>query len=65
MTTTRMSPEELNSMLIEKGRSITVIDVRSKERYDAGHVPGALHIPVETIQTELPDLPKDHLLVTY
>jgi len=66
MATPRLSPEELKRMLDESGEHpITVIDVRAKERYDAGHVPGALHIRVDDMKQQIPDLPKEHLLVTY
>lgn len=65
MATPRLSPNELQQMLANRDTAITVIDVRSQERFDAGHVPGALHIPVDEIKARLPEIPKDHLLVTY
>lgn len=30
---------------IEKGTAPVVVDVRSKKEFDAGHVPGAVHLP--------------------
>ena len=44
---------------------ITVIDVRSMEQFLAGHIPGALHIPVGRIEVEIPYLPKGKPVVTY
>ena len=43
---------------IMKKTDCTVLDVRTREEYDAGHIPGAVCVPVETI-AELPpeDLP--------
>ena len=46
-------------------KAITVIDVRSMEQYLAGHIPGALHIPVPRIEGEIPYIPKDKPVVTY
>lgn len=43
----------------------TIIDVRSVEQFKAGHIPGALHIPVSRIEGEIPYLPKGKTVVTY
>ena len=43
----------------------TVIDVRSAEQFKAGHIPGALHIPVARIEGEIPYLPKGKAVVAY
>jgi rhodanese-related sulfurtransferase len=43
-----------------------VIDVRSPELYEAGHVPGAINLPQRRITAEsIAFLPPDLLLVTY
>jgi len=42
-----------------------VVDVRSQDAYDAGHIPGAKLIPSGEILNHLKDLPKDKLIVTY
>jgi len=39
-------PVELNSM-IESGEYVNIIDVRSKEDFSKGHVPGAVNLPRE------------------
>lgn len=65
MATPRMSPEELQNLLEDGSQPVMVIDVRAKERFDQGHVPGALHIPVADIKANPPDLPKEHKIVTY
>jgi rhodanese-related sulfurtransferase len=39
-------PIELNSM-IESGEYVNIIDVRSKEDFSKGHVPGAVSLPRE------------------
>lgn len=39
-----LQPNELLSRL-QHGEPVTVIDVRSRAEFAAGHVPGALHVP--------------------
>jgi rhodanese-related sulfurtransferase len=39
-----MSPDELRRRIME-GTDLHVIDVRSRENYDRGHIPGAVNLP--------------------
>lgn len=39
--------------------STTVIDVRNPEEYAAGHVPGAVLVPMHTVPVRLQDIPSD------
>jgi len=43
----------------------TVIDVRPAEEFAAGHIPGALSIPVEELADRLAELPLDQEIVAY
>lgn len=45
--------------------SIVLIDVRSTEQFQAGHIPGALHFPADRIRTEIKSLPGDKMIVAY
>ena len=38
---------------------LLLIDVREDYEWDAGRVPGSLHIPIERIASEAPSIPKD------
>ena len=53
--------------LMEKEENYLILDVRTQQEYAAGHIPGAIVIPNETIGTEeiaqLPD--KDQLIMVY
>lgn len=53
--------------LVRRVRSgeVTVIDVRPIEEYRAGHLPGALSIPLEELQARLAELPKEREVVAY
>lgn len=42
-----------------------ILDVRSKEEFDSGHIFGARHIPVDELSHMPPELSEDKLIVTY
>jgi rhodanese-related sulfurtransferase len=43
----------------------TIIDVRPKDEYRAGHIPGALSIPVAQLKRRLGELPRKREVVAY
>ena len=51
-------------MTIRDGQ-VTVIDVRPVDEYEAGHIPGALSIPVAELKRRLRDLPKRRQVIAY
>ena len=53
--------------LLERARKglVTVLDVRPAEEYAAGHVPGAINIPVHELQKRIKELPKRREVVAY
>lgn len=59
----RISVEDLKAQ-VDRG-AVTVIDVRDATSYAQGHIPGALHIPMASVQTEIPNLPKNKPIVAY
>jgi rhodanese-related sulfurtransferase/biotin operon repressor len=44
---------------------VTVLDVRPAEEYAAGHLPGALNVPVDRLEKYLSKLPKRKEVVAY
>jgi ArsR family transcriptional regulator len=44
---------------------VTVIDTRPPEEFDAGHLPGALNLPLSTLRRRLRELPRDREIVAY
>jgi rhodanese-related sulfurtransferase len=44
---------------------VTVLDVRPPEEYHAGHLPGALSVPLDELRRRLADLPRDQEIVAY
>lgn len=54
-------------ILVERVRSgeVTVLDVRPVEEFQAGHIPGAVSIPVADLKKRLASLPKYREVVAY
>lgn len=44
---------------------VTVLDVRPTAEYHAGHIPGAVSIPIEALGKRLAELPPDKQIVAY
>ena len=55
------SSEEIER-LIRQGA--TIVDIRSDEDFQTGHVPGSLHIPLPDLLHNLAMIPKDRPVVT-
>lgn len=49
---------------LEAGEAF-LLDVRPAAEYDAGHLPGAVSLPLDDIDERLGDLPRDRLAVAY
>lgn len=45
--------------LVESDYVLNIIDVRPRELYDEGHVPGAMHIPLSELEGQLDQLNED------
>lgn len=44
---------------------VTVIDARPREEYEAGHIPGALSVPVAELKRRLSEIPKGREVIAY
>jgi rhodanese-related sulfurtransferase/DNA-binding HxlR family transcriptional regulator len=61
-----MEPVPASELLerVKKGL-VTVLDVRPAEEYAAGHIPGAINVPVDRLESYLSKLPKRKEVVAY
>ena len=59
-----LSAEALKSAL-ESNEKPLLVDVRSPEEFAAGHMPGAINIPVTELEAHTEQLPKDQPVVVY
>jgi rhodanese-related sulfurtransferase/DNA-binding transcriptional ArsR family regulator len=48
-----------------KQGEVTLLDVRPVEEYRAGHIPGAISVPLSTLKARLKQLPKGREIVAY
>jgi rhodanese-related sulfurtransferase/predicted transcriptional regulator len=46
-------------------RDVVLLDVRPAPEYDAGHIPGALSVPIDDLPRQLRDLPADADVIAY
>jgi rhodanese-related sulfurtransferase len=61
-----MEPVDREALIerVRKG-AVTVLDVRPSEEYRAGHIPGAMSIPLKELERHLSELPHDQEIVAY
>lgn len=57
------STAELHDVLLPRG--VAVIDVRNQSEWDAGHIPGARHIQLGTLDERLNEVPRDGVVVVH
>lgn len=62
-TLTPVKRDELMK-LVKKGDAV-VIDVRPASEYAAGHIPGAINVPLDALPKHLKQLPKEQEVVAY
>jgi len=61
-----LEPVDRDALLTKvREGAVTVLDVRPAEEYRAGHIPGALSIPLKELERRLSDLPRDREVVAY
>lgn len=53
--------------LLKRARSgeVTVLDVRPASEYEAGHIPGALSVPLDELKARIKQLPKGREVIAY
>jgi rhodanese-related sulfurtransferase len=61
-----MEPVDREALLaLVRQGAVTVLDVRPVEEFKAGHIAGALSIPLKELKLHLSDLPRDQEIVAY
>jgi rhodanese-related sulfurtransferase len=50
---------------LDAGHPPMLVDVRSAEEYNAGHLPGAKSIPLSVLPRRLAEIPRDIPVVLY
>ena len=60
----RRIPRDEAIRMVREGKAVWV-DVRSKADYDAGHIKGAMNVPLAELQQRYRELPMKKFLITY
>jgi len=56
--TIQISQQELLSAIDNKTQDVVILDVRSKEEYDQGHIAGAINVSYDNVEANLGKLTK-------
>jgi phage shock protein E len=64
-TETAMIPVTAAEMAGLQQEGLALLDVRSTEEFAAGHIQGAINIPLDQLATRLAELPKTDTLIVY
>ncbi len=62
---TRLSPQQYISQFATAARPHLLLDVRTPEEFASGHIPGAVNISLQTLQSRLGSIPSDQPVVIY
>lgn len=63
--TSKLKPRELKALIDSKAGNFTVVDVRDRNEFEQGHIPGAINIPVSNFAQQSGNLEKDKRIVVY
>ena len=61
---TNVTADEVYKML-SSNKDYFILDVRSKEEFDSGHIEGAYLLPVSELENRLAELPQDKPIIVY
>ncbi len=61
----RLGIKEIGAKDLDAMKGMTLLDVRTDKEYRLGHIPGAVHIPLEDVGARAKKLRKDKEIVVY
>jgi rhodanese-related sulfurtransferase len=59
----KQTPVDALKQKLDAGEKVLVIDVRGDDEVKSGSIPGAIHIPLEQLESRMKEIPKDVELV--
>ena len=63
--TVNIVPDAYQDQFISGSEPHLLIDVRTVQEFDSGHIAGAVNIPVESLESRLSEVPRDQTIVVY
>ncbi|HEX9021701.1 MAG TPA: rhodanese-like domain-containing protein [Nitrospirota bacterium] len=61
----RLGIKQISAKELDQKKGIMLLDVRTDKEFEAGHIPGAVHVPLADIGDRVRKLKKDKELVVY
>lgn len=61
----KITPADFQATFVDGGAEHMLVDVRTPEEFASGHIPGAVNIPVQELQSRLQEIPQDTAVVLY
>lgn len=58
-----MPPDEVNDILTDNPNALYVLDIRSAEDYEEGHIPGSIHSPWSEVGNLMDELPTNRPII--
>lgn len=62
---TRIQAADYKARFVDGKEPHTLVDVRSREEFNGGHIPGAINISVNELSTKLNKIPQSKPVVVY
>jgi rhodanese-related sulfurtransferase len=62
---TVITPEQYQQDFKQAKKPHTLIDVRTPEEFNGGHIPGAINIDVQVLEQRMKEIPQDKAVVLY
>jgi rhodanese-related sulfurtransferase len=61
----RVSPADYKVRYMEDAMTHTLVDVRTAEEFNSGHIPGAINISLQELANKIGHIPKDKPVIVY
>ena len=61
----RLGIKQLSPREYDQKKGLAILDIRTTKEYEAGHIPGAVHVPLSDIGDKVKKLKKDKELMVY
>ena len=61
----RLGIKQLSPREFDQKKGLAILDIRTTKEYEAGHIPGAVHVPLSDIGDKVKKLKEDKELMVY
>ena len=61
----RIRPQQYQTDFVQSGAPHLLVDVRTPEEFNSGYIPGAVNIPLQSLQQRMSEISQDQPVVLY